>query len=145
MKLAILIITLDYDWLRILFNFTFTFIQGIRLMISWNIIAQGGLMEVFLRNFICLKKMLQILLQSGRLGLVCMVSRVKSRFTMSSINSKLCIVRCSLLQDVLKACYKSITGASIQPANWLNSKINFAEKGKRPCSTAKNGTIASCT
>ena len=52
--------------------------------------------------------MLQILLKSGSLGLVCMVSRVESRFTMSLPNSRLHIARCSLLLDVLKVWNKRI-------------------------------------
>ena len=127
--LAILII-IDFEWLS---TFTFTSFQRIQSMTSWNIIVNSGLMEIFLQNFICLKTMLQILLKSGRLGLVCMVSRVENQFTMSLINSKLHIAGCNLLQDVLKACCKSITDASIQKAKRLNSKINFVEKGKQPC------------
>ena len=41
-------------------------------MTSRNIIAQSGLIELFLQNFICLKTMLEILLKSGRLGSVCL-------------------------------------------------------------------------
>ena len=108
--------------------------QRIQLVTSWSIIAQSGLMEVFLQNIICLKTMPQIRLKSGRLGLVCMVSRVENKFTMSLTNSKLHIYGCSRLQNILKACCKSITVASIQKANQLNSKINFVEKGKQPCS-----------
>ena len=125
-------------------TFTFTSIQRKQLMTSWSIIAQSGLMEVFLQNFICLKTMLQILLKSGRLGLVCLASRVENQFTMSLINSKLHIAGCNLLQDVLKACCKSITDVSIQKAKRLNSKINFVEKGKQPWCIARNWTIASC-
>ena len=75
-------------------------------------------------------------------------SRVENQFTMNLINSKLHIAGCSLLQDVLKACCKSITDASIQKAKRLNSKINFVEKGKQPCtaSIVRNWTIlASCS
>ena len=126
-------------------TFTFAFIQRIRLMTWWSIIAQSGLMEVFLQNFIsiCLKTMLQILLKGGRLGLVCKVSRVENQFSMKLVNSKLHIAGCNLPQDVLKACCKSITYASIQETKWLNSRINFVEKGKQPCSIARNWTIAS--
>ena len=146
MKLAILIIIHLNNMTLIDFStFTFTSIQRIRLMTSWNIIAQSSLMEIFLQNFICLKTMLQILLKSGRLGLVCMVTRVENRFTMSLINSKLHIAGCSLLHDVLKACCKSITDASIQKAKWLNSKKKFVEKGKQPCNIARNWTMASCS
>ena len=97
-------------------------------------------MEVFLQNFIsiCLKTMLQILLKGGRLGLVCKVSRVENQFSMKLVNSKLHIAGCNLPQDVLKACCKSITYASIQETKWLNSRINFVEKGKQPCSIARN-------
>ena len=63
-----------------------------------------------------------------------MVSRVESRFIISSINSKLHIVGCSLLLDVLKACYKSSIEASIQKAKQVNSRINFTKKGKQPSS-----------
>ena len=94
-------------------------------MTSQDIIAQSALMELFLQNFMCLKIMLQILLKSARLGLVYMMRRVDSRFTMSSIKSELRIVGCSLLLDVLKACYESIIGASILKGKPLNSKINF--------------------
>ena len=99
-----------------------------------GVLSHSGLMEVFLQNFICLKTILQILLKSGRLGLVCIVGRVENQFTMSLINSKLHNAGCSLLQDVLKACCLSITDASIQKAKRLNSKKNFVDKGKQPCS-----------
>ena len=89
-------------------------------------------MEVLLQDFIYLKTMLQILLKSGILGLVCMVNRVENQFTMSLINSKLHIAGCSLVPDVLKAYCKSIEDAYIEKAKQLSSKINFVEKGKQP-------------
>ena len=121
--LAILII-LEFEWLS---TFTFTFFQRIQSMTSWNIIVNSGLMEIFLQNFICLKTMLQILLKSGRLALVLWWAGWR-------INSQLHIPGCSLLQNVLETCCKSITVASIQKAKWLNSKMNFVEKWKQPCS-----------
>ena len=107
-------------------------------MTSWNIIAQSSLMGLFIHSFTYLKTILQILLKPGRMCLVCMESRVESQFTVSSINSKLRITGCSLLKDVLKAYCNSIAGAPIQKAKRLNSNINFAGKGKQPCSIARN-------
>ena len=75
--------------------------------------------------------------EKRKTDLVCMVSRVESQFTISLIYLKLGIAGC-LLQDVLKACFKSITGASIRKSKWLNSKTDFIEKGKQPYSLARN-------
>ena len=124
--LAISII-IDFEWLS---TFTFTSFQRIQSMTSWNIIVNSGLMEIFLQNFICLKTMLQILLKSGRLGLVCIVSRVENQFTMSLMNSKL------ILPDAacFKTSWQSHPSRKQNKVQWLNSKINFVEKGKQPCS-----------
>ena len=134
MKLAILIIILDFDWLHILLDIYIYFYPENTIDDFMELYCTEVLMEVFLQNFICFMTMLKIWLKSRRLGLVCMVSRVENQFAMSLIYSKLDIPRCSLLQNILKPCCKSITVASIQKAKRLNSKINFVEKGKQPCS-----------
>ena len=88
MKLAILIIIFDLDCLHI-------------LLTNYIYFQSGNAIDDFIGYYrtkwpdenILLK--LQILLKKRRLGFVRMVSRVESRFTMSSINTKLCNVECS--------------------------------------------------
>ena len=71
----------DFDWLHILFDIYIYFYTE-NTNDDFIIIAQSGIMEVLILNFICLKTIQQVLLKSGRLALVCMmVSRVENQFT----------------------------------------------------------------
>ena len=134
MKLAILIIILDFDWLHILFDIYIYFHPENTIddfmeyyCTEWpngSIPPKLHMLEDHATDFV----------EKWKTGFGMYGSRVENQFTMSLINSKLHIAGCSLFQDVLKACCKSITNASIQKAKWLNSKINFVEKGKKLCS-----------
>ena len=137
MKLAILIITFDLDCLHI-------------LLTNYIYFQSGNAIDDFIGYYrtkwpdenILLK--LQILLKKRRLGFVRMVSRVESRFTMSSINTKLCNVECSnasrRFENILEEHYRRI----LQKEKRLNSKIDFAGIGKQARNNiAKSWAVAS--
>ena len=134
MKLAILIIILDFDWLHILFDIYIYFYPENTIddfmeyyCTEWpngSIPPKLHMLEDHATDFV----------EKWKTGFGMYGSRVENQFTMSLINSKLHIAGCSLVPDVLKAFCKSITDAYIEKAKRLSSKINFVEKGKQPCS-----------
>ena len=107
-------------------------------MTPWNIIAQSGLMEVFLQNFIFLKTMLQILLKRENTGFGMYGGKGGESIHDESSQLKFTNGRMQPtsrgLESMLKEYYRCIHPESKQ----LNLKINFAEKGKQSCSPPRN-------
>ena len=144
MKLTILIIIPDFDWLHILFNIYIYFHPELTIddfmeyyRTEWpngSILPKLHMLEDHATDFV----------ERWKTGFGIYGKQGGESIHNEFNQLKLQIAGCSLLQDVLKACCKSITDASIQKAKRLNSKINFVEKGKQPWCIARNWTIASC-
>ena len=124
MKLAILIIILDFDWLHILFDIYIYFYPENTIDEFMEYFAQSGLMEVFLQNFDFVEKRKTGFGMYGEQG----GESIHNEF--NQFKTTYC-----QMQPASKRLDSRIHPSRKQSkVQWLNSKINFVEKGKQPCS-----------